>query len=112
MDENLGRERRGKQIALERVIEFASVMIIPSTPTKVLWLGSSTVKLGDVEWKVKTGHCFGSLVKIAHLSVFLKKVAGMTTPIRIGWFQTQSPREHRLKWYRPIVGLSGAPQIE
>jgi hypothetical protein len=35
-EENLGRERRGEQIALEHVIGFASVMIIPSTPTKVL----------------------------------------------------------------------------
>jgi hypothetical protein len=43
-EENLGRERRGNQVALERVIGFASVMIIPSTPTKALSLDSSRVK--------------------------------------------------------------------
>ena len=41
---NLGREKREEQIALERVIKFASVMIILLTSTKVLQLGSSTVK--------------------------------------------------------------------
>ena len=35
-EENLGRETRGEQIDLEHVIRFASVMIILSTPTKVL----------------------------------------------------------------------------